>query len=225
MTRLLAIGDIHGCSIALKTLLAVVQPGPEDKVITLGDYVDRGPDTKGVLDTLLALEKQTLLLPLRGNHEIMMFIARQGGRDDLRFWLTFGGGAVLQSYAPPNRMGFFDDIPLEHWNFLEKCSDWLETDGHIFVHANLNPTLPVAEQKTEALHWTVLNPTAHIAHVSGKVMICGHSEQRDGKPLDVGSAICIDTWAYGEGWLTCLDVISRQYWQANQLGQVREGVL
>lgn len=70
--RILAIGDIHGCSIALDSLLAAVVPQPEDKIITLGDYVDRGPDTKGVIDRLIALHATGQLIPLRGNHEQIM---------------------------------------------------------------------------------------------------------------------------------------------------------
>jgi serine/threonine protein phosphatase 1 len=62
-------------------------------------------------------------------------------------------------------------------------------------------------------------------HESGKIMVCGHTSQKSGEPLDYGHAVCIDTWAHGGGWLTCLDVSSRQYWQANQQGQVRVGRL
>ena len=69
--RTLVIGDIHGCSTALRTLLDAVKPGPEDVLVTLGDYVDRGPDSKGVLDILLGLEKTTQLKPIIGNHEIL----------------------------------------------------------------------------------------------------------------------------------------------------------
>ena len=70
--RILAIGDIHGCSIAFDTLIASVQPQPNDKIITLGDYVDRGPDSKGVIDRLIALHETGQLTALRGNHELMM---------------------------------------------------------------------------------------------------------------------------------------------------------
>ncbi|HEY9796072.1 MAG TPA: hypothetical protein V6D30_10555, partial [Leptolyngbyaceae cyanobacterium] len=59
-------------------------------------------------------------------------------------------------------------------------------------------------------------------HCSGKIMVCGHSSQKSGVPLNVGHAICIDTWVYGKGWLTCLDVTSGRVWQANQAGQQRE---
>ena len=90
MARTLAIGDIHGCLTALDTLLGFVQPTPSDQLIFLGDYVDRGPDSKGVLDRLIELQRTGRVVCLRGNHEIMMLGAREG-RDDFRFWLAFGG--------------------------------------------------------------------------------------------------------------------------------------
>jgi serine/threonine protein phosphatase 1 len=59
------------------------------------------------------------------------------------------------------------------------------------------------------------------AHESGKVMVCGHTPQKTGLPLSVGHAVCIDTWSYGAGWLTCLDVTTDRVWQANEQGQTR----
>ncbi|MBY0512714.1 MAG: serine/threonine protein phosphatase, partial [Gemmataceae bacterium] len=86
--RVLAIGDVHGCLEPLDALLDWVRPGPDDTVVTLGDYVDRGPDTKGVLDRLIGLKREGLrLVCLRGNHELMMLAAREG-RGDLRMWLS-----------------------------------------------------------------------------------------------------------------------------------------
>src|SRR5262245_30617181 len=87
--RFLAIGDIHGCSRALATLLQTVSPQPEDVVITLGDYVDRGPDSMGVIDTLLALRRRCKLIGLRGDNEQMMLKARDG--ESVRDWLECGG--------------------------------------------------------------------------------------------------------------------------------------
>ena len=73
--RTLVIGDIHGCATALDTILETVRPGRDDVLITLGDYVDRGPDSKSVLNTIIALESQTQLKPLIGNHEILFLDA------------------------------------------------------------------------------------------------------------------------------------------------------
>src|SRR5215213_6317702 len=97
MPRTLAIGDIHGCLTALDTLLGFVQPKPDDRLVFLGDYVDRGPDSKGVLDRVIELHKAGRAVCLRGNHEIMMAAAR-GGRDDYRFWLRVGGLEAMDSY-------------------------------------------------------------------------------------------------------------------------------
>ena len=71
------------------------------------------------------------------------------------------------------------------------------------------------------LYWETLEAARWRPHESGKTMICGHSVQRSGRPLVLDHAICIDTWVYGDGWLTCLDVEAEVYWQANQRGETR----
>jgi serine/threonine protein phosphatase 1 len=225
VSRTLAIGDIHGCLTALDTLLGLVQPTPTDQLIFLGDYIDRGADSKGVLDRLVELKKTGQVVCLRGNHEIMMLGARHG-RDDYRFWLACGGLEAMQSYARPSGIFMLDDIPDAHWSFVERgCVDWYETDTHIFVHANLHPDKPLNEQITEWLHWQTIAEKWHKPHMSGKTMICGHTEQRSGRPLRLMGAVCVDTWAYGDGWLTCLDIGTDEYWQATELGQTRTGNL
>lgn len=90
MERTIAIRDTHGCSIALKTLLETIRPTMADTIITLGDYIDRGPDSRGVLDLLLALRDECTFVPLMGNHE-EMFLAARESRSELQFWLKFGG--------------------------------------------------------------------------------------------------------------------------------------
>jgi serine/threonine protein phosphatase 1 len=218
MARTLAIGDIHGCLTALDTLLGVVKPTTEDRLIFLGDYIDRGPDSKGVLDRLIELRKSRQVVCLRGNHEIMM-MAAECGASDFKFWLTFGGIEALESYGEGSSLG---SIPYYHWQFVKQtCVDWHETDTHIFVHASLHPDLPLNAQPTDWLHWQALNEKWHRPHGCGKTMICGHTEQRSGVPLRLMGAICIDTWVYGDGWLTCLDVETGEYWQANELGMNR----
>src|SRR5947207_15772029 len=98
MTRTLAIGDVHGCSRALDVLLAAVNPHGADRVVALGDYVDRGPDTAGVLERLLHLHKSGRLIDLRGNHEEMMLRARLSPLD-ARSWLGVRVHAARVSYA------------------------------------------------------------------------------------------------------------------------------
>jgi serine/threonine protein phosphatase 1 len=221
--RVLAIGDIHGCSQAFDALLDAIQPTPDDLLITLGDYVDRGPDSAGVVQRLLKLQRSHRLIALRGNHEIMMLEARKdAGR--LREWLKCGGDQALASYSVLGDEGKLVDVPNEHWEFLERdCLDWYETERHFFVHANAYAELPLGEQPEFMLFWEPLHDPA--PHESGKVMVCGHTPQKSGRPLHLGHAVCIDTWVYGDGWLTCLDVESGKIWQANQAGESRTGWL
>lgn len=200
MSRVLAIGDIHGCLHALETLLQAVQPTQNDTVITLGDYVHRGPDTFGVLDRLIALHQTHQTISLLGNHEDIFVNAHQVDRSSL-------------SEA--------------HWRFLEEtCRDVYETETHFFVHANAAPDIPIVEQPVFMSRWEkITGPVGVQPHDSGKIMVCGHTAQKSGQPLNLGFAVCIDTYCYGGGWLTCLDVTTGRYWQASQSGQTRQGYL
>src|SRR5689334_9025432 len=108
--RYLAIGDIHGYSDVLRRLLEMVRPKAKDEIITLGDYVDRGPDSRGVLDTMIELSRTNRLTALRGNHDYMMQEARKGA-DYLSGWLACGGGETLQSYGDSAVGGTLDDVP------------------------------------------------------------------------------------------------------------------
>ncbi|MEL7334857.1 MAG: metallophosphoesterase family protein, partial [Planctomycetota bacterium] len=93
--RLIAIGDIHGCLHALNALLDAIDPQPEDLIVTLGDYVDRGPNSAGVLDRLIRLSQQTRLVCLLGNHEEMMIDTYTQHRDE-RMWMRYGGIETMQ---------------------------------------------------------------------------------------------------------------------------------
>jgi serine/threonine protein phosphatase 1 len=219
--RILAIGDIHGCAQAFEALLDVVRPAPEDLIVTLGDYIDRGPSTRAVLDRLVSLRQSHRLFALRGNHEQMMLEAREN-REVCSSWLLSGGAATLASYGKGGP-GELADVPENHWRFLESCVDWFETDRHIFVHANADAFLPMEEQPLYQLLWEKFDTPP--PHRSGKVMICGHTRQLSGWPLNIGHAVCIDTWVYGDGWLTCLDAKSGKFWQASQDWRTREGWL
>lgn len=223
MTRILAIGDIHGCSGAFDTLLAAVKPLPDDVIVTLGDYVDRGPDSFGVIERLLALNKSHHLIALRGNHEWMMLESRRVPASS-GMWLSCGGWQTLASYGTQGEFGTLEDVSEAHWEFMEQvCRLWYETETHFFVHAMADPSLPLAEQKETRLYWQPLvDPRPHI---SGKVMICGHTAQESGLPLNLGHTVCIDTFAHGNGWLTCLEVGSGMVWQTNEQGKLRKARL
>ncbi len=221
--RVLAIGDIHGCLGPLDDLLAWVAPAADDVLVTLGDYVDRGPDTRGVLDRLIGLKKARPVICLRGNHEIMMLEAWRGGRSEKKMWLGVGGVQALGSYGgAPGKTGTFEDVPPEHWHFLQnELVDYHESERFIFVHAGIYPDVPLDEQPDNMLFWEFL-PDA-MRHESKKTVICGHTSQKSGQPKVVPGAVCIDTYAHGGGWLTCLDAISGRYWQVDMLGRTREG--
>src|SRR4051794_37675371 len=109
--RTLAIGDIHGCLRAFDALLAEVDPQSDDVLVTLGDYIDRGPNSKGVLDRLLSLGSRCRCLPLKGNHDLMML----GGSEDLEHfseWQKSGGKQTLISYqANEDWQTFAEAIP------------------------------------------------------------------------------------------------------------------
>ena len=221
--RVLAIGDIHGHHQALQTLLKRVDPQPEDRIVTLGDYVDRGPDARRVIDWLIAESQTGRLIPLCGNHELMMLRARED-KDHLHDWLGCGGEQTLASYAADGRRCQLEDVPAAHWEFLElHLHAWYQTQTHFFVHANAYPDLSLPEQPEFMLFWQKFNDPP--PHESGRIMVCGHTPQKSGRPRNLGHAVCIDTWIYGPGWLTCLDVGTGRYWQANPQGEVREGWL
>lgn len=223
--RVLAIGDIHGCLGAFDDLLSWVAPTLEDQVVLLGDYVDRGPDTCGVLNRILELRQRLNLICLRGNHEQMMVEAYRGGRSEKKMWLGVGGVQTLGSYGVfPGRSGSLDDIPAAHWEFLENgLVDYHETDRFIMTHAVVLGDQPMDQQPDYALRWEFLPDELH--HFSGKTVICGHTSQMSGEPKVVPGAVCIDTRAYGGGWLTCLDTSTGRYWQTDMLGRKREGAM
>lgn len=223
--RVLAVGDIHGCLSAFDDLLKWVAPTRDDVLVTLGDYVDRGPDSRGVVQRLIELKSQLNLVCLRGNHEQMMVEAYRGGRSEKKMWLGVGGVQTLGSYGIyAGRSGGLEDVPAEHWDFLEtQLVDYHERERFIFAHATVLCDLPMDEQPNYALLWEFL-PDA-MRHFSGKTVICGHTNQKSGEPKVIPGAACIDTHAYAGGWLTCLDTISSRYWQTDMLGRKREGEL
>lgn len=216
--RTIAIGDIHGCSTALARLLEAIDPRPDDTVAVLGDYINRGTDSKGVLDQLIGLESRCRLVPLLGNHEEMLLGARNG-RSDFDFFLACGGITTLNCYGSNGQL---DLIPRRHFDFLMRCRDYHESQQHIFLHANYKPDVPLERLDGHTLRWLSLRDHVPDApHCSGKVAIVGHTPQRNGKVLDLGYLKCIDTGCCTGGWLTALDVESGQIWQASETGEMR----
>lgn len=214
--RIIAIGDIHGYSAALATLLEAIDPQPDDTLIPLGDYCDRGPDTRGVIDQLMALAKRCHLVPILGNHDEMLLEVRQCA-DHLNDWLSYGGTTTLFSYD----VVLPQEIPQEHVEFLERCSLYYETDKHLFIHANYLAHEPLNLQPDYVLRWESLRNREPGPHQSGKIAIVGHTAQRTGEILDLGYLKCIDTFCYGGFWLTALEVTTGQIWQADPEGRLR----
>ncbi len=220
MGRLLAIGDIHGCRHALDTLLSQIDPQSDDILVPLGDFIDRGSDSKGVIERMIRLSRDLQLVPIRGNHEIMMMQARDS-RASLLEWSGLGGDKTLDSYSAQS----LDDIPKAHWHFIESTRPYYETDRHFFVHAKAYADVWLSDQPDHMLFWEFFDSPPPEPHCSGKIMVCGHTPQMDGLPRDIGHAICIDTAVHAGGWLTCLDVETLEYWQAKESGELRTAAL
>jgi serine/threonine protein phosphatase 1 len=219
--RTLAIGDIHGCSKALNALLTAVAPTAEDQIIFLGDYVDRGEDSRGVIQLFLTDPRLRNSVFLRGNHELMMLEARTS-RLQTESWQGLGGFETLLSYGAKTVKYWQEAVPDAHWQFLVNTKSYFETSTHIFVHASLEPDLELYEQTDWYLFWMRFEFAR--PHKSGKKFICGHTPQDD-RIVDLGFAACVDTGAVYGGWLSCLDVVSCEFWQANEAGQVQSGKL
>lgn len=216
--RLIAIGDIHGCRIALEMLLETISPGTDDLVVALGDYVDRGPDSRGVIDVLLDLGNRTNLVGILGNHEEMMLNVLFHGASH-HSWLRYGGVDTLESYGFD---GDLDFLPKSHLEFLQSLGDYFEAEDYFFTHAAYDPGVDLENQSPDMLRWYSLTNGMPPAHVSGKIAVVGHTANRDGEVLDAGHLICLDTYCYGGGWLTAMDVQTRETWQVSREGVLRQ---
>lgn len=163
-SRLIAIGDIHGCSKALEALLKSVSVRPEDTFVTLGDHVDWGPDSKGVIEQLLELDPVCRRISLLGNHEIMMMDALNDP-SQVQAWISCGGEPTAQSYGDRWQWA---DIPKSHQEFLNSCQSFHESETAIFVHANFASNRSMDKQSFYDLHWLFLEPNEAAPHYSGK---------------------------------------------------------
>jgi len=197
----------------------------DDCLITLGDYVDRGPDSRGVLEWVLARAKQPNFIPLKGNHEAMMIMARRDMYSQ-KSWMSgyVGGSQTLASYGRYGMPGKMTDVPDSHWHLLSGVLKlcW-ETERFFFAHAGVDPLKPLDQQKEDRLLWERFSPQPR--HSGGKLLVCGHTEQLSHVPLLLPHGVCIDTAAHAGGWLTALDVQTGRYGQATEKGEYREGVV
>lgn len=207
------VGDIHGHSRALDAILNIVELAPPAQLTFLGDYVDCGPDTRGVLDRLMALDPNITTM-LFGNHELMLLhsIANAAVEQE---WLQCGGGATLQSFGVDS----VRDIPDKYIDWLYRCRNYQETAEYVFVHAGADPAIAMSEQSYENLFWKhVVSP---IQLSSGKTLVCGHTPRAElCKTLGF---LGIDTGIARGGWLSCVELTSQTYWQADASGSLRSG--
>lgn len=201
---------------ALAALVDWFDPQPDDRIIPLGDFVDRGLDTKGVLDQLIALGQHCQLVPILGNHDEMMLNARES-QADFRFWLECGGESALASYGATGQLNL---IPGQHVQFLANCYPYYETSSHIFLHANYQPELPLAQQDTATIRWLSLRDSMPPRrHCSGKTVVVGHTPHAEILLRDY--LVGLDTGVWKGGWLSAMDVVSGQVWQVNERGEKR----
>ncbi|MEM9827712.1 MAG: metallophosphoesterase family protein [Planctomycetota bacterium] len=218
MQRIFAIGDIHGCSIALRALLEAINPQPSDLIVTLGDYVDRGPDSRGVIKTLIELGQRTQTVGILGNHEEMMLNVINGEADH-HSWLRFGGVDTLESYQFD---GDLDFLPADHIAFFNGLGDYFEYENFFFTHASYDEETALEFQDPTLLRWSSLNSSHPGPHQSGKIAVVGHTANTDGEIIDHGHLIRMDTYCYGGGWLSAMELRTREVIQANQNGVIRQ---
>jgi len=162
--RLIAIGDVHGCVHALDALVDAIAPVSDDRLVFLGDVIDQGRETREVVDRFVGLNERCRVVLVQGNHEEMLFAARESERA-LRYWEMCGGVATLNSYRFG---GCLENIPDAHWAVLGAGEPFYETDDFIFTHANYLPDLPMTQQPGYELRWAPFDPAKMKPHVSGK---------------------------------------------------------
>lgn len=208
--QIFAIGDVHGCATELESLLAHLPINRETLVIFLGDYVDRGFDSRRVIDIVVDLKKRCEVVALMGNHEAMFldFLERPESMGSGLFILN-GGGATLANYAGPN--GSFE-VPQAHVEFLKSLKLFYETESHFFVHAGvplkkkLRDLDPVLDRET--FLWT-RGPFLTTTENWGKIVVHGHTptDQPERRPNRVN----VDTGCVFGGHLTAYDVTGDKF--------------
>jgi len=212
--RRYAIGDIHGCAKALRGLIEAIAPQATDELVFLGDYIDRGPDSRDVIEQVIDLRSRCRVVALRGNHEIMLagVVFRKLNPE---VWLGSGGHATVTSYG-----GDIRKIPQHHRAFLKSLRPYYESQDTIFVHAAYEPHLPMDRQADAIMYWAHLGMLLPAPHISGKRVIVGHTPQPDGRVMDAGHLVCVDTHCFGNGYLTAYDIDTNDAIQVNRQGHL-----
>lgn len=186
---LIAVGDIHGCAQTLKALWEELPVDEVDQIVFVGDYIDRGPDSRGVIDFALEIDQHYPCIFLRGNHEAMMLDYLDG--NGYHIWSRNGGMQTLQSYE--NGRDELN-IPEEHRRFLEQTRIFYETDDFFFVHGGVKPKISIEENKRMYGEDVFLWERSHLENSDAdweKAVVCGHTPITE--PILRPNLIAIDT--------------------------------
>jgi serine/threonine protein phosphatase 1 len=211
-----AIGDIHGQCLRLKSLLNAIRGDAGERrivrprVVVLGDLIDRGPDSKGVIDVLLSAEFErdfdaTILL---GNHESWLLRALSGAGDSLNEWLHNGGAETIESYGvefggdsvDKVMTRFRASVPKTHVEFLKRLPLKLRRGAYFFAHAGASPSRPLDAQDRRDLLWIHAEFLNHEGDF-GAVVVHGHSTTKSGQIEILANRIAVDTGCGGHGGL------------------------
>jgi len=200
--RIISIGDLHGELFQLQEVINKVGLRKSDRIIFLGDYIDRGRHSKQVIDYIIDLKTRYDVICLEGNHEMMAqdVIKGRGGLQSFSSWTLNGGRECLDSYGEHfNQLGVMED---QHGEFLGSLKLVHEEDDYIFCHGYLDCDKDVDEQNGFSVLW---NRFENIQpHKSGKTVVCGHTIQRGGI-TNMGYKVCIDTGSFlKDGYLTAM---------------------
>lgn len=223
--RVYAVGDIHGRLDLFEQLLQRIEEddarrgAADTTLILLGDLVDRGPESRGVVDRAIALLQTGKVRVLAGNHEEMLLTSMESD-EALRHFLRHGGKETLFSYGldpaeysrstlPELRERMNALVPAEHIAFFRAMEDRIVVGDYLFVHAGIRPEVPVEQQTTSDLRWIRREFLDH-AQWHGHMIVHGHTitEEPEAMPNRIG----IDTGAYASGRLTALGVEGDEYW-------------
>lgn len=213
------IGDVHGSLNSLITLIEFISPTGKDCIVFLGDYIDRGENSKGVLDYCIDLKEKYNTVFLQGNHEDT-FIKTLNNKDLFNYWLQYGGDRTLQSYSLACEYSSMLKIPKKYITFLSELAEYHETNNYLFSHAPLTAELPIECHTAELLMWP--RHSLIKKHVSNKLTVYGHTTQKNGNVFVNSAGWCVDTFACGEGWLTALALPEEIAYQANKKGETRK---
>ncbi|MCR4881308.1 MAG: serine/threonine protein phosphatase [bacterium] len=196
-SRLIAVGDIHGEYYKLESLISKLDIQNTDRLVFLGDYVDRGLYSKQVVDKLLELSKFCSCEFLKGNHEYYMLKALNGDKNAEYFFMTYGGVQTIESY------GNVENILKIHGDFYRNLKQYYVTDDYIFVHGGINPDIPLEEHSELELLMIrdefIYRPTNLLQKV-----IFGHTPFE--KPFIAADKIGLDTGAgkFDTGYITAV---------------------